>query len=169
MREIKPVSDNVQAICNRFPWPGNERKIILQGIKNGQIGLIRLHFVRYGNHSPGFVGAPGILPTDLPVQCFRMCKAVTPECRCRIISTVRPGPASATGCFEGTPPAFSREEVRVAEGSEEFGILPDFRKWRSADISGAYGEIGARGHIAIGKNPAIVYTGDNSPVPMQGS
>jgi hypothetical protein len=86
-------------------------------------------------------------------------KAVTPKCRGCVISPIRPGPASTTGCFEGAPSAFSREEFWVAEGGEEFGILPDFRKWCSADISGAHGEIRAGGYVAIGKNPAIADTG----------
>jgi len=44
---------NVQAIRNHFPWSGNEREVILQGIKNGQIGPIGLKFACYGTTSPG--------------------------------------------------------------------------------------------------------------------
>ena len=94
-----------------------------------------------------------------------MCKAVTPECGGCVLLPVRPGPASTAGCFEGAPPAFSREIIHIAEGGEESGIIPDFRKWCSADISGAHGEVRAGSYVAIGKYPAISDTGKTAATP----
>ena len=56
---------NPQPFSDRFPWPGYEREVILQGIEYGQIGLVRQRRALMRSHLRAGTGTTGLHHSNL--------------------------------------------------------------------------------------------------------
>ena len=163
----KILFGNSQPRCDCCKRAGDQRDIVLEGIKNTHIRPVRY------KHDPSyrslfrFVRATRIFTADIPVSVSGRARPSHQRGEKCVLSPVRPCPASPTDGFKPAPPAFpvslsgSRSAVKISELFQISG------NGRSADISGTYREIGAGCYITICINPAITDTRDASPAPCR--
>ena len=80
--------------------------------------------------------------------------------------TVSSGPAAPALGLVLADPASAFEVLEVPHRCEDLRVLPDLLEGGLPDISQLDGEIGARGNLSIGVDPAIADAGNTAPGPL---